>query len=104
MELPEPLQGNANWVTYQIRDLIGDVSISSTGPLAVGVLGRSGAKGFWRLLLRFGSRPEDTGLTICSNNTINLFDPINGNPGLGWNLDSSYQVVIQLSQIFSIPK
>lgn len=82
-ELPEPLQGNANWVTYQIRDLIGDVAIVSTGPLAVGVFGRSGAAGFGGYYSGFGSTPEDTSITICSNKTINLFDSINGNPELG---------------------
>ena len=95
-ELPEPLQGNANWVTYQIRDLIGDISISSTGPLAVGVLGRSGAAGFGGYYSGFGSRPEPTSITICSNNIINLFDSINGNPELGgtWTVPSGGNPIV----------
>ena len=74
--------GNTDWVTYRIANVSNNVSIESTGPLAVGVFGYLGsASGFAGYYSGFGSNPEDTDVTICSNETINLFDAITGNPG-----------------------
>ena len=74
--------GNTDWVTYRIANVSNDVTIESSGPLAVGVFGYLGsASGFAGYYSGFGSNPEDTNVTICSNETINLFDEITGNPG-----------------------
>jgi gliding motility-associated-like protein len=74
--------GNTDWVTYRIANVSNNVSIESTGPLAVGVFGYLGsASGFAGYYSGFGSNPEDTDVTICSNETINLFEAITGNPG-----------------------
>lgn len=81
--LPEPLIGNNTWVTYKIENQTGDTKITSTGPLAVGVFGYSGVAGFGGYYSGFGSTPLDTDVKICSNQTINLLDAINGNPEPG---------------------
>jgi gliding motility-associated-like protein len=75
--------GNADWVTYRISGYSGDVNVVSTGPLAVGVFGASGAAGYAGYYSGFGSAPQDTPVTVCSSTTTNLFDAINGNPGIG---------------------
>ena len=76
--------GNTDWVSYRIGGQTGNVNVVSTGPLAVGVFGFTGtASGFAGYYSGFGSTPQDTNVTICSNATQNLFDVINGNPGTG---------------------
>lgn len=80
------VQGNANWVTYRIPNVIGNSNITSTGPLAVGVFGYIGnASGFAGYYSGFGSNPEDTDVAVCSNTTVNLFEAIIGNPGENGN-------------------
>ena len=76
----QSVTGNPNWVTYRIGGVTGNVKIESTGALAAGVFGASGAAGFGGYYSGFGSFPRDTNITICSNETINLFDEITGNP------------------------
>jgi gliding motility-associated-like protein len=81
--------GNTDWVSYRIGGQTGNVNVVSTGPLAVGVFGFAGtASGFAGYYSGFGSTPQDTNVTICSNATQNLFDIITGNPGTGgtWTL------------------
>lgn len=74
--------GNTDWVTYRISNVSDNVNIQSTGPLAVGVFGFLGtASGFAGYYSGFGSNPEDTNVTVCSNDTVDLFDAITGNPG-----------------------
>lgn len=75
--------GNTDWVTYRISGYTGNVNVVSTGPLAVGVFGSSGAAGYAGYYSGFGSAPQDTPITVCSSTTANLFDAINGNPDLG---------------------
>jgi gliding motility-associated-like protein len=75
--------GNTDWVTYRISGYNGNVNVVSTGPLAVGVFGSSGAAGYAGYYSGFGSAPTDTPVTVCSSTTTNLFDAINGNPGPG---------------------
>lgn len=77
---PETVTGNPNWVTYRISGLSGNVKIDSTGPLAAGVFGAVNVAGFGGYYSGFGSLPRDTEITICSNETINLYDAITGNP------------------------
>lgn len=78
--------GNLDWVTYRISNINGDANVSSTGPLAVGVFGFQGnASGYAGYYSGFGSNPQDTDITLCSNATVDLFEIINGNPGTGGN-------------------
>lgn len=89
--LPQPVLGNTEWVTYRISGFGGNVEITSTGPLAVGVFGyveedvngTPGTVGYAGYYSGFGSEPEDTDVVVCSSTTTNLFDAINGNPGTG---------------------
>lgn len=78
--IPQSVTGNSNWVTYRISGLSGNVKIESTGALAAGVFGASGFAGFGGYYSGFGSLPRDTEITLCSNETVNLFDAIIGNP------------------------
>jgi gliding motility-associated-like protein len=83
--------GNADWVSYKILNVTGNANVVSTGPLAVGVFGFIGAaSGFAGYYSGFGSTPQDTNVTVCSNSTKDLFDTINGNPGTGgiWTVPS----------------
>jgi gliding motility-associated-like protein len=78
--------GNTDWVTYRISNITGDANVSSTGPLAVGVFGYQGnVSGYAGYYSGFGSNPEDTTVAVCSNQTIDLFEAINGNPLVGGN-------------------
>ena len=78
--IPQTVTGNLNWVTYRIRGLSGNVKIESTGALAAGVFGSISVAGFGGYYSGFGSLPRNTEITICSNETVNLFDAITGNP------------------------
>ena len=76
--------GNTDWVSYRVGNQSGNVNVVSTGPLAVGVFGFVGtSSGFAGYYSGFGSTPQDTNVTVCSNATQNLFDIITGNPGTG---------------------
>lgn len=80
--------GKPDWKTYRVAGLSGNILVNSTEALAVGVFGSDGnAAGYGGYYSGFGSTPEDTDLTICSNKTIDLFDAITGNPieGGTWN-------------------
>lgn len=76
----EAVLGTTDWVTYRIPGYTGNVVVESTGPLAVGVFGASGAAGYGGYYSGFGSNPKNTNVTICSNGTTNLLDAIDGNP------------------------
>ena len=83
--------GNTDWVTYRISNITGDANVISTGPLAVGVFGFLGtSSGFAGYYSGFGSSPQDSNVTVCSDTTQDLFDVINGNPGIGgtWTVPS----------------
>ena len=76
--------GNTDWVSYRVANQSGNLNVTSTGPLAVGVFGFQGtAVGFAGYYSGFGSTPQDTNVSICSNSTRDLFTVINGNPGTG---------------------
>ena len=76
--------GNTDWVSYRIANQSGNLTITSTGPLAVGVFGFQGtAVGFAGYYSGFGSTPLPTDLEVCSSTTTNLFNAINGNPDPG---------------------
>ncbi len=73
--------GNSEWVTYRTPSVTGNTNVISTGPLAVGVFGFLGtASGYAGYYSGFGSNPEDTDVTVCSNQPIDLLDAIIGNP------------------------
>ena len=81
---PLSVVGNANWVTYNVPGLNGDVSVVSTGALAVGVFGTDGqAAGYGGYFSGFGALPRDSETTICSNSIVNLYEEIPGNPEPG---------------------
>ena len=76
--------GNTDWESYRVSNQSGNLNVTSTGPLAVGVFGFQGtAVGFAGYYSGFGSTPQDTNITVCSNSTSDLFTVINGNPGPG---------------------
>lgn len=77
----EAVLGNTDWVTYRISGYSGNVSVVSTGPLAVGVFGAAGFAGYAGYYSGFGSAPTDTDVTVCSSATKDLFESIDGNPG-----------------------
>jgi gliding motility-associated-like protein len=84
MSRSQAVLGNTDWVTYRISNITGDATVASTGPLAVGVFGFKGsASGFAGYYSGFGSNPQDSKVTVCSNTTQDLFDIINGNPDTG---------------------
>jgi gliding motility-associated-like protein len=78
--------GNTDWVSYRIANQSGNLTVTSSGPLAVGVFGYGGnndAAGFAGYYSGFGSTPLPTDVEVCSSSTTNLFDAINGNPDPG---------------------
>lgn len=80
----QTVMGNTDWVTYRVSGYTGNILVTSTGPLAVGVFGYTGsAVGFAGYYSGFGSAPQDTEVIVCSSATKNLFDEISGNPGTG---------------------
>ena len=83
--------GNTDWVSYRVGNQSGNLTVTSTGPLAVGVFGNTGltgSVGFAGYYSGFGSTPQDTNVSVCSNSTKDLFSVITGNPGTGgtWSL------------------
>jgi len=81
---PSSVLGNSIWETYRISGLSGNIIVESNGALAVGVFGSDGnAAGFGGYYSGFGSDPEDTETVVCTNNIIDLFERINGNPQPG---------------------
>lgn len=81
VSFPNTVTGNSDWETYRVAGLFGDIVVESTEALAVGVFGSDGnAAGFGGYFSGFGSEPEDTNIFLCSNQQIDLFDAINGNP------------------------
>ncbi|MEZ4854582.1 T9SS type B sorting domain-containing protein [Flavobacterium sp.] len=77
---PVPVAGNPNWVTYRIPNLSGDVAVTSTAALAVGVFGAANVAGFGGYFSGFGSIPNDTTIDVCDGSIIDLFEKIPGNP------------------------
>uniref|UniRef100_UPI001EF03469 DUF11 domain-containing protein n=1 Tax=Aureibaculum marinum TaxID=2487930 RepID=UPI001EF03469 len=52
------LAGSADWKTFYVSGLTGDVSVTSTGPIAVGFLGFNGARGIAGYFSGFDTVPE----------------------------------------------
>ncbi len=55
---PNAVAGNADWKTFYIPNLTGDVSVSSTGPIAVGFFGFNGARGLAGYYSGFDTTPD----------------------------------------------
>lgn len=92
--IPVPVTGNSNWETYKISNLIGDVSVTSSGALAVGVFSASGNAGIGGYFSGFGSTPSDTTIDLCTGAVVDLFDKIPGNPELGgdWEFNGTPRI------------
>lgn len=89
---PLPVTGVADWETYRITNLSGNVSVTSTEPLSVGVLGAENVAGYGGFFSGFGSIPTDSKAIICSSETtVDLFTYINGNPETGgtWSFNGT---------------
>ncbi|MEW5674682.1 T9SS type B sorting domain-containing protein [Flavobacterium enshiense] len=83
-DLAQAVQGNTEWVTYRIPNASGNVTLVSTGPLALGVFGYLGnASGYAGYYSGFGSTPQDTDVVVCTNQTKDIFEAIIGNPEPG---------------------
>lgn len=55
-----PVAGSTDWKTFYIPNLNGDVSVQSTGPMAVGFFGFNGARGVAGYFSGFDTVPEVT--------------------------------------------
>ena len=55
-----PVAGSTDWKTFYIPNLNGDVSVQSTGPMAVGFFGYNGARGVAGYFSGFDTVPEVT--------------------------------------------
>ena len=53
-----PVAGSADWKTFYVPNLNGDVSVQSTGPMAVGFFGFNGARGVAGYFSGFDTVPE----------------------------------------------
>lgn len=53
-----PVAGSTDWKTYYLPNLNGDVSVNSTGPMAVGFFGFNGARGVAGYFSGFDTLPE----------------------------------------------
>lgn len=80
---PEKVLGNSDWVTYRLSGYSGDVAISSTGALAVGLFGYNGNAGFGGYYSGFGAIPKDTEIKVCDLVSTDLFEEVLGNPDPG---------------------
>lgn len=82
---PIAVLGNPNWETYRIGGLTGNVSVESSGALAVGVFSASGNAGIGGYFSGFGSTPSGSSIDVCTGGIVDLFDKISGNPEPGGN-------------------
>jgi gliding motility-associated-like protein len=79
----QTVQGNPNWLSYRVDGVFGDLSVTSDGPLAVGVFGSLDVAGFGGYYSGFGSEPKDTNAILCSSETVSLLEEVEGNPPTG---------------------
>ena len=56
----QPVAGSTNWKTFFIANLNGNVSVQSTGPMAIGFFGFNGARGVAGYFSGFDTVPEVT--------------------------------------------
>ena len=58
LPVSQPVAGSSDWKTFFIPNLNGDVSVQSTGPMAVGFFGYNGARGVAGYFSGFDTVPE----------------------------------------------
>ncbi len=66
---PNPVAGSPDWKTFYIPNLNGDVSVQSSGPIAVGFFGYNGARGIAGYFSGFDTAPN-VNLQITGNNCL----------------------------------
>lgn len=64
-----PVAGTTDWKTFYLPSLTGNVSVQSSGPIAVGFFGFNGARGVAGYYSGFGTVP-DINLQITGNNCL----------------------------------
>ena len=64
-----PVAGSADWKTFYIPNLVGNVSVQSSGPIAVGFFGLNGARGVAGYFSGFDTVPN-VNLQITGNNCL----------------------------------
>ncbi|WP_438966212.1 IgGFc-binding protein [Flavobacterium sp.] len=81
--VPQTVLGNANWVTYRIPNVSGNVKVESTGSVAVGVYGTSNTIGFASFYSGFGkvqiSYTQDQGIETADMTSANGLAQCAGN-------------------------
>ncbi len=79
--IPESVMGNPNWVTYRIHGLSGNIKVSSTQPLSVGLYGFNGVAGFAGYYSGFGFEGQLATVEVCEGKEpVNVLNEIPGNP------------------------
>lgn len=80
----EQVQGNSNWETFVISGLSGNVQISSTGPLSIGLFGFNNNAGFGGYYSGFGFDGQESEVKVCEGEApVNILERIPGSPQSG---------------------
>ncbi len=80
----ESVAGNSNWETFVISGLSGNVQISSTGPLSVGLFGFNNNAGFGGYYSGFGFDGQESEVKVCEGEApVNILERIPGSPQSG---------------------